>query len=193
MKVIIATDIFGAGEHIEKLCLGLKDSCSSTKVINPYSNNRMGFINEEQAYNFFLKDCGHDYFSSLVSRAISNASEQVYLIGFSAGASAIWHAIGTNKYSTLVKFYGFYPSQIRNYVHLSPSCESTIVFPCSEKHFKVSTVSEEISKNPKVECETTDLYHGFMNPKSKNYNSMAAKEFNKRLKGDVTSVASGEF
>lgn len=193
MKIIIATDIFGVGEYIEELYKELIEVCESIEIISPYSGKKMDFTNEDDAHEFFLKKCGHAYFSNLVAKAISNTSEQVFLIGFSAGASAIWHAIGTNIYSTLVKFYGFYPSQIRNHLGLSPSCESTIVFPCSEKSFDVSMVAVDISKNPKVECEVTNLYHGFMNPQSKNYRHTEAKTFNKCLKDDILRVASGAF
>ena len=193
MKIIIATDIFGIGEHIEELYNELRGVCKSMEIISPYSEKKMGFASEEEAYKYFLSKCGHVCFSNLVSKAIQSTSEQVFLIGFSAGASAIWHAIGTNKYSTLIKFYGFYPSQIRNHLDLSPSCKSTIVFPSSEKDFHVQAVLEEISKNKKVECEVTNLSHGFMNPQSKNYSPEAEKTFNKRLKNDALRVASGAF
>jgi len=193
MIVIIATDIFGIGEYTEELYNVLRDSAESVEIISPYSGNKMDFINEHEAYEYFINKCGHAHFSSLIDKAILSTSEQVYLIGFSAGASAIWHAIGTNKYSTLIKFYGFYPSQIRNNLNLSPSCASIIIFPYSEKNFDVQLVSEKISKNHKVACEITNLPHGFMNPQSKNYNPEAKRTFNKHLKNDALRVALGVF
>lgn len=179
MKTIIATDIFSIGEHTEKPYKELRGACKSIEIISPYSGNKMDFTNEDEAYEYFSNKYRHAYFSSLVSKAILNTLEQIFLIGFIAGASAMRHAISTNKYPTPIKFYGFYPSQIRNYLGLSLSCESTILFPCSEKDFDVLIVSEKVSKKQNVECEVTCLPHDFMNPQSINYCPEAEKTFNR--------------
>ncbi len=185
MKIIIATDIFGHGDYLRELSSQLKALCSSVAIVSPYLDQQVSINDETEAYEKFCKECGHDKFSALVKSEIISDPQQVSLIGFSAGASAIWHALGNYSFDNVVRFVGFYPSQIRHHLHLVPSCPTSIVFPRLEESFDVMEAAQALSAKSAVECQLTDLYHGFMNPQSKNYNTVAAKAFSLWLHGIV--------
>lgn len=182
IRIVIATDIFGHGEYVEDLSNSLKKVCSSISIVSPYSERQVKLTNEHDAYRKFTSECGHESFSKFITKTISESSASTFLIGFSAGASAIWHSIGSSVFVNLIHFVGFYPTEIRNNLDLTPSCSTRIIFPCHEESFDVGEVSRVLTKNAAVECQLTDLHHGFMNPQSKNYDSAKAKTFSEAIK-----------
>lgn len=191
MRIVIATDIFGHGECIEELSNSLKNVCSSISIISPYAKSPVTLTDEHEAYCKFSSECGHERFSKLTTQIISASSARTFLVGFSAGAAAIWHSIGSNVFPNLIHFVGFYPTQIRNNLDLTPSCSTKIIFPCREDSFDVSEISKILTKKAAVECQLTDSRHGFMNPQSKNYDSAQAKTFSEAIKVTFLEHAAG--
>jgi dienelactone hydrolase len=191
MKIIIATDIFGHEKHLDELCLYLSDIFDPISIITPYIENEALVCDEKEAYDRFIAECGHDKYAQKIEEAIAELDEnRVLLVGFSAGASAIWRAVGENMHSNLAGFVGFYPTQIRNNLDLLPSCRTKIIFPRTENTFNVSEVASMLLCDTMIECVVTEYGHGFMNPVSMFYNKIGANTFNKSLKKDLGKLAS---
>lgn len=188
MKGLLATDIFGRTDFTDRFCEELDQVFSSLKILSPYQDDVYNFSNEADAYRTYTEKCGHKKYESSLSDEIASISEPLYLIGFSAGASAVWQAIGRQVFLQLVGFTGFYPGQIRNHLDLSPCCKSRIVFAREEKTFDVREAAATLSTMPKVQCEISPFKHGFMNPLSENYNQDAERKYLDRLKTDIAQA-----
>ncbi len=188
MKGLLATDIFGRTDFTDRFCEELGQVFSSLKTISPYQEEVYHFSNEADAYRTYTEQCDHKKYESSLSHEIASIPEPLYLIGFSAGASAVWQAIGRQEFPHLVGFTGFYPGQIRNHLDLSPCCKSRIVFAREEITFDVREAVATLSATPKVQCEISPFKHGFLNPLSENYNQDAERKYLDRLKTEIAQT-----
>jgi len=188
-NIIIVTDIFGLNPHINNLVQALNHQISANiKVIEPYNGVIQSFTDDENAYQAFIKQCGHRQYAEKVNQVLKQVIGDTIIIGFSAGASAAWKnteiangSIGKKPLSHLKHVIGFYPSQIRNQLDINPCCEVTLIFPKKEPHFNLEETIQILSKSKSVSCFKTIYEHGFINPSSKNYSKIAAQYFSDSL------------
>jgi len=172
---IIVTDIFG----ITSALIALSSAINVETIVDPYDGKCMGFENEVQAYHYFTENVGLDAYVDKLSQIIEERSDEVTLIGFSVGASAIWQlsASTSEKITKVVKHATcFYGSQIRHLTRLSPKFDVKLIFPKSESHFDVSNLQHILENKPKVTTIQVDFLHGFMNFHSCNFNQVGYKE-----------------
>jgi len=194
MNILIMSDIFGVSVHLEELKQAFSDAGNSCRIIDPYDGKPQSFCDEESAYGAFISACGHERYSEHVGDAINASKGQVCVLGFSAGASAAWKALNQLLSPDRVEqLIGFYPSQIRNQLDLTPSSKCLFIFPSAEPHFDLDEVIAVLSKKPKVKCIKTDLKHGFMNPSSKSYALNEAEVFKRLLTRYAKSLNISEF
>ncbi|MGB0834249.1 MAG: hypothetical protein ACPGR2_07010 [Psychrobium sp.] len=163
MRTIIATDIFGRNQFL----LQFIQDCqlpADTLIVDPYLGSEHQFASQEQAYQCFTDNGGLDAYTASLSQALNNQTEPCRLIGFSAGASAIWRVLANeSSASHVAKALCFYPAQIRHYQELLPLKPLTIVFPAQEAHFDLAPVMEKVSHKEMVSIRQLPLAHGFMN------------------------------
>ncbi len=191
MTLIIFTDIYGVTPQWITLISSLASKNITIELVSPYTEQHStgtlndvplySFEDEQNAYDFFISQGGHDHYQSVCQQVLTSASssqssqaKKVVVMGFSAGASAAWRALckQQNVASTSLQcshFIGFYPSYIRYFTHLMPSCPTTFIFPVSETHFDVKQVSDALADKPNVYCINTPNQHGFLNSLSKSY------------------------
>ena len=95
MIILLATDIFGITDAVESLSKRLNVVCESVQILDPYGAKRMNFQDEDQAYEAFNQLCGLEAYATLCAKALeARLDEDLVMIGFSMGASAIWKEIG---------------------------------------------------------------------------------------------------
>jgi dienelactone hydrolase len=175
MHVFIATDIFGRTDAIEGLAQQFAEQDVAVTVVTPYAGHTFRhFPDERTAYSAFLEECGHARYADILLTSIHATDARVLAIGFSAGASALWHISDGAARLSLHHIIGFYPSQIRHALHIIPSCPVTLIFPCREAHFHLEPIMHRVSQLPHVACLKTGYLHGFMNPLSCHYSPHAA-------------------
>ena len=80
---------------------------------------------------------------------------------------------------------GFYGSQIRNFLDVNPVMPIDLYFPGDEPDFDVSTLIEKASRKQFVRCFKTDYSHGFMNKRSKGYDTAGYSEYLTMLRNEV--------
>lgn len=188
MKVILVPDIFGDGVHLSRLIEHLKSNGFSVTIVSPYKS-LFSFKSEEEAYQCYLTESGHDDYYRKLLNVIEQETEAFVLLGFSAGASAAWRAVSNLQHQNLKGFLGFYPGQIRNYLDLSPKSDTRLVFPKQEKHFDVNKVISSLSNKQKVVCEMTPFEHGFMNENSPGFNEEGAKLYADKISEYVIKLS----
>lgn len=180
MKTIIVSDIFGRTPHLEELAKSLSSDCT---ILDPYSGQLLEFESESEAYGHYSTVCGLNTYTDLVQDALLECEENAIVIGFSAGASAVWNVLESHGAQIIGKAICFYGSRIRDRIDLKPVCETLLVFPEKEKHFSVSALSRFLARTPGVQCIDTEFHHGFMNKLSGNFDETGYWKYLEWLKG----------
>ncbi|MCG7530222.1 hypothetical protein MHM98_02480 [Psychrobium sp. MM17-31] len=188
MRTIIATDIFGRNQFL----LQFIQDCqlpADTLIVDPYLGIEHQFASQEQAYQCFIDNGGLDAYIASLSQILVNQTEPCRLIGFSAGASAIWRVLANDSSAAHVeKALCFYPGRIRHYQGLVPLKPLTIVFPAKEAHFDLAPVIEKVSNKEMVSARQLPLAHGFMNRQLSVFDEAAYWHYVKEISVGEVSV-----
>ncbi|MCP3901907.1 MAG: hypothetical protein GY707_19545 [Desulfobacteraceae bacterium] len=175
MKIIIASDIFGKTPELENFMAELSSDPLKGKIIDPYQGIDMKFKSESYAYEYFQKNFGIKNYKTIVFKKIkqiyNDCLDDLLLIGFSVGASAIWSISDKLSIYGKVKAICFYSSQIRSFIDIDPEIKIELFFPEHEPHFDVTNLISKLSHKKQVKSSKVPYLHGFMNKKSKNFNA----------------------
>jgi dienelactone hydrolase len=192
--MLIASDIFGLSDAFLLL---LKEIGVNDEVIwvSPYQQPQPQFDNERQAYQCFQDLGGIDTYILRLTKLLKTYRHINQVVGFSAGAAAIYAAAASNKSMSNssdnnIQLTLFYPGQIRHFFDQYPSCPCHIIFPESEPHFSVSDVIEQLKHQPQLQVEQSTYQHGFMNTDSKGFDQTAYNHYCQMLSAGVPKTKS---
>jgi len=188
VKVLLATDIFGKTNAVETFRERLNTVYERVLILDPYDAKQMSFQGENEAYEVFMQTCGFENYAKLCQKTLDVLrGEEVILIGFSMGASALWRVLDGRKEGTIKHFYGFYASQIRHFLDANPCVPCTLIFPDSEPHFDVEALMSKLATKESLTCIKTAYLHGFMNPLSVNYDAKGYAEYCRWIEESINS------
>lgn len=176
-KVIFVADIFGKNQHLETL---INDcSINEADIIDVYQGESRLFANEEEAYDAFLQQGGLESYTLLLKQYLEQQTQPVKLIGFSAGASAIWQLLSQDSdvNDKIINPICFYPGQIRYFTDIQPAMNTHVIFPGFEAHFNLDPIIDELRGRENLSMINTDLEHGFMNKQKTIFNQEAYDHF----------------
>ena len=173
MKTILISDIFGRTAALERLTAKISQDAL---ILDPYDSEFMDFKNEEAAYAYFSENVGLASYAYKLKRVLLEQEDEVLLIGFSVGASAIWNVSDDESITLVKKAICFYGSQIRNNVACNPRFPIELVLPSMERHFSVDELIHQLSGKQNVSIRQVSYLHGFMNELSLNYDSQGYGE-----------------
>lgn len=185
MKVIIASDIFGRTEALEKLASELP---GKIEIVDPY-HSEITFEDEVKAYAFFTQEVGLDQYTQQLFDTVKVSNAPVSLLGFSMGASAMWRLSAEVEIDNVASAILFYGSQIRRYVDINPQFTTSLIFPAQEEHFSVTELIAQLENKNNVHIHQSEYFHGFMNDYSKNYNKQAYDQYKSMLVNDMKQGA----
>ena len=163
---MIVADIFGLTHELIQLCSELG---SHVKIVDPYQGVMNLFEDEETAYQFFNDHVGLDKYTSILFDAINQYEDEVVLVGFSVGASAIWRCSAKVNQSKVKLAYCFYGSQIRHHIDIIPTFPVNMILAKYEEHFSVKAMFDTLRKIEMVNAQRSLGLHGFMNKLSQNF------------------------
>ncbi|HBW14891.1 MAG TPA: dienelactone hydrolase [Desulfovibrio sp.] len=172
MHIILATEIWGHTPHVDTLAERLRSCASDVVVIDPYDGTDPDFGCEQDAYAAYCRQCGHEAFAARVEQALVRAGGDTVLVGFSAGATAVWSVLCAAECEARGGV-GFYGSGIRTLLDRIPRAPVELVFPAYEEHFDVGTVVDSLAAQPDVRCHVVPQGHGFMNPLAAHFDPSA--------------------
>ncbi|MEI6897712.1 MAG: dienelactone hydrolase family protein [Psychromonas sp.] len=178
MQTIIVTDIFGKSNAL----IALAKALNVTQIIDPYDGLDMRFKNEPEAYCYFSEQIGLDRYLQKAIECLSQSSDRVLLIGFSIGASVIWRLSELPTLKQIKQTLCFYGSQIRHYTDINPVFDIELIFPSSESHYDVTSLTTTLANKSHVNSYQVNNLHGFMNAHSDNYHDLAYQNQIKRLR-----------
>ncbi|EPR39847.1 dienelactone hydrolase [Desulfovibrio sp. X2] len=179
--LILATDIFGQNEYMDILARVLAPAPGAGRVTDPYEGRRRRFAGRDEAYAAYKAECGPDRYAEVVAAALAglreeDASARPVLLGFSAGAGAVWRAACGPAAQGVLRAYCYYSVQIRHDADLAPRCPCTLVFPAREEVMDVAAMQQRLAGRPNVTCVSTPYAHGFMNHASPGFDETGYAE-----------------
>lgn len=137
LRLLIASDIFGATTDLDALAGTLSPWCSHVDMVDPFQGARNGFSDEEHAYAAFHAVGGMDAYVERCLEGILAGPAPAYALGFSAGASALWKALSEAPNGAIARAQLFYGRQIRHFPDCHPACPVHLVFPARETSFSI--------------------------------------------------------
>ena len=186
-RLLVATDIFGATTALQQALAGLQtdnhqiqieicqpDSCQSVPV----------FADDQLAYQAFVQQGGLECYQLQVQARLQ-AQPADLLLGFSAGAAALWSVLSTATPGA-GKALLCYGGQIRQCSALVPQWPVTCLWS-DEQHFDVRVLQLTLQQHPQLQQLHWPQSHGFINPHSKGYQPEAAAEFWRRCQHWLTA------
>ncbi|MCG8529061.1 MAG: dienelactone hydrolase family protein [Desulfovibrionales bacterium] len=164
MHLIIGTDIWGRTPHVEAMAESFADVAKTVTIVDPYAGEDLNFSDEETAFSRFIETGGHARYAQCVADVVAAAEEPVCLLGFSAGAGAVWSAVNSHDSGQICCAMGFYGASIRTMMDVEPVVPVDLIFSDNEKHFDVEAVARDLQDKANVQCYIAPFVHGFMNP-----------------------------
>lgn len=189
MHIIFATEIWGKTPYVDGMVSFFEDIATKITVVDPYDGTDPAFTSEEDAYARYVSECGHDRYARKVIEAAQQTTEPACLIGFSAGAGAVWSAACADNVGAVVGAICFYGSPIRNMMDYTPKVPVDLVFSDKEKSFEVEPVARELQDLPLAQCYITPFAHGFVNPLSANFHKEACQFWLQWIKDQLAPQA----
>lgn len=178
IAVIILHEIYGVNQFIEDICSEYNTQGFDVFCPNMIHRGFFAYSEAPEAYKFFTKNVGFDYFKNiqLLASQLKLIYEKIFIIGFSVGATIAWRCCESDTCDGIICCYG---SRIRDYVSIQPSCPTLLLF-AEEDKFHVSNLIKQLVEKPNVEVYKLKAGHGFMDQHSNYFNreqAQKAKEY----------------
>ncbi|BDF94479.1 MULTISPECIES: dienelactone hydrolase family protein [Pseudoalteromonas] len=178
MQYIVASDIFGKTAHLSHFTRQLQ---GASTMVDPYQGQLQAVMSEQQQYDVFMTKCGHDHYHKKLNIIVSRIAKPTTIIGFSAGGAAAWRSQAAVKNPHIKKLIAFYPNQVRHHLDLVANVPCEFIFAKQEAHFDVDPIATRLAQQANVTCQLVEHGHGFMNPLSKCFDSVAYQQYSKYL------------
>ena len=166
--MIVLHEIYGVNEFIQEQCQKFREAGYDVFCPNMIDKSPFSYEKPEEAYGFFRKNIGFEVYKK-VSASVSKLKEkydQVFVIGFSVGATIAWRCCENSSCSGIIACYG---SRIRDYTSLTPACPTLLLF-ARENSFDVHTLVCQLQDKPNLSILEFDAEHGFLDSFSKHFN-----------------------
>lgn len=174
LKLLIATDIFGRCEALQRILTDLERAGVTVIIVDPYQGEYQSAISEQQAYTNYVAQCGHDVYTERVSKALH--AKVTLAIGFSAGATALWRAMAETETHSVKKLVLFYPGQLHLHMAKTPKAPTELIFGEQEHHFNVDEMLVKLNSKMGISAHKVAQQHGFMNGASLAFNEQAYQD-----------------
>jgi dienelactone hydrolase len=175
--IIVLHEIYGVNQFVKEQCQMFTEA--GYDVFCPNIIDRASFSYEEsiEAYDFFMKNVGLEVYKEISGfvNQLKDKYDNVFIIGFSVGATLAWRCCENSLCSGIVACYG---SRIRDYTDINPSCPTLLIL-AEEDSFDVHAMVSQLQDKQQLSILEFDAKHGFLDPYSKHYNdkqSIRAKE-----------------
>ena len=171
--IIVLHEIYGVNQFIKEQCQKFTEA--GYDVFCPNLIDRAPFSYEEsiEAYDFFMKNVGFEVYKEISGflNQLKDRYDNVFIIGFSVGATIGWMCCENPLCSGIVACYG---SRIRDYTDMNPNCPTLLLFS-KEDSFDVHGMVCQLQDKQHLSIIEFDGEHGFLDPYSKHYNDKQSK------------------
>ncbi|TCM96318.1 dienelactone hydrolase [Paenibacillus sp. BK033] len=187
--VIVVHEIYGLNSHISTMCTKLAEQGYDVYAPNLLDRKEpFGYEQEPEAYRNFTEHVGFDKASSAIltlTGQLKPQYRQLFLVGFSVGATASWMCGMSPDISAVVGYYG---SRIRSYKEINLACPVLLFYPEAEPSFNVDELIAELRGNTQVQIRKFGGNHGFADPYSPRYVQASAEKAFGRMTDFLNSI-----
>ena len=157
--IILIHEIYGITESLLKLRQKLINRKFNVILPSLYEDNYCG-NDEQESYKKFYSEVGIEEGFHVIDNIINaNINSEIYLAGFSVGATIAWLFSVDKRINTVIGIYG---SRIREYLYIEPAVQSYLFF-CNENSFDIMPMINELKEKEKVRVKVINGEHGFYN------------------------------
>ncbi|WP_066051585.1 dienelactone hydrolase family protein [Robertmurraya korlensis] len=179
--IIVIHEIYGVNQHIKTYCNHLDKLGYEVFFPNLLKNKQpFPYEQEEMAYQHFMKEIGFFKARDKILKTIKESRgkyKNIYLVGFSVGATIAWLCSEVEGIDGVVGYYG---SRIRDYIEIEPACPALLLFSEKEEGFHIDNLILKLI-DKKVEVHKFEGKHGFSDPYSLKYNQHSAEDAFRRV------------
>ncbi|MDJ0331575.1 dienelactone hydrolase family protein [Planococcus sp. S3-L1] len=172
--VIVLHEIYGVNVHMKEVCRSLSKEGFDVSCPNLLQQQTsFEYTQEAAAYRNFMENIGFADAATKVQKIVVDAQDkykEIYLVGFSIGATIAWLCSETDCIKGVVGYYG---SRIRDYLETNPRC-STLLFLSEQE--QSSGVAESLFNKKNVELHQFSAEHGFSDPYSSKHHAPSRDE-----------------
>jgi len=188
--IIVLHEIYGINPHIKLICehyLAAGYDVFCPNFVEP--RGYFDYSREGEAYQYFVKNIGFPSMVQQVNKILMKSRtdyRNVFLLGFSAGATTAWICSETeNAVDRVICYYG---SRIRDYQNITPKCPILLIFAEEEKAFDVSELTCTLGQKQFVDVHVLNGKHGFSDPFSKHFNEQLQQKAQKLVDEFITNA-----
>lgn len=171
--IILLHEIYGVNQFVKEQYKKFVED--GYDVFCPNMIHRASFSYDEsiEAYDFFMKNVGFEAYKEINGfvNKLKDKYDNVFIIGFSAGATIAWRCSENSSCSGIVACYG---SRIRDYTEINPICPTLLIF-AKKDSFDVHALTCQLLDKKHLTALEFDAGHGFLDPHSKQYNHEQSK------------------
>lgn len=171
--IVLLHEIYGVNQFIKKQYQKFIEA--GYDVFCPNMIGRASFSYEEsiEAYDFFINNIGFEVYKEVSDfvNELKDKYNNVFIIGFSVGATIAWRCSENSLCSGIVACYG---SRIRDYTNINPICPMLLIF-ANEDSFDVHALACKLQDKQHLSILECDAEHGFLDPYSKRYNDKQSR------------------
>lgn len=173
--IIVLHEIYGTNKHIVDVCEKIS-KCEMDVMAPDLLKGRESFRYDQEAiaYQYFMNNIGFERAFTQVKEVLQEVRskyQNIYVLGYSVGATLAWLCSETGLCDLVIGFYG---SRIRDYLKIEPQCPALLFFPAEERSFDVEGLISHLNGFDAIRIEKLSGKHGFADPFSRNYHKKSA-------------------
>ena len=157
---VLLHEIYGVNKHINHFANELSKEGMDVICPDLLSGNVFSYDQQSEAYDYFMTEVGFDRAAAEVKEIIQSLQErykEVYLVGFSIGATIAWLCSEQEGISGIIGYSG---TRIRDYLDITPKCRTLLLFARYEASLDVELIMPALIRN-QVEVVRIAGSHGF--------------------------------
>ncbi|MEG1832788.1 MAG: hypothetical protein RR101_05470 [Burkholderiaceae bacterium] len=187
MTTLIAADIFGATPELQGFAIALDGDVLVTAASDhPLPPGQ----SEAQAYAAFIAAGGVAAYVARLRKRLEDPGLAIdRVIGFSAGATALWTLLATPAAAHWRSATLFYGSRIRDAADLEPRCPVKLIFAEQESAFDPAALVAALKARGLDAAIEPGSRHGFMNERSSGFDPALYRRHLAALRLDAGSTS----
>ncbi|PGM55491.1 dienelactone hydrolase family protein [Bacillus sp. AFS053548] len=175
--ILVVHEIYGINKHIKDIYDSLNRLGFTVVCPNLLGNSEnYCYKDENKAYKHFVHEIGFELATNKIitlAKELRTKCTNLYILGFSVGATIAW--LGSKYDGLFDGVIGFYGSRIRDYLEVSPKCETLLIFPTKEKSFDPESVVMKLKTKDRIQIIKVEGSHGFTDQSTSNYDRYATE------------------
>lgn len=171
--IIVLHEIYGINDFIQEQCQKFRNAGYDVFCPNIIGKPPFPYEKSEEAYDFFVNNIGFEVYKeiSIFINKLKEKYDNVFVIGFSVGATIAWRCCENSLCSGIISCYG---SRIRDYTGLTPACPTLLLF-AKEDSFDVNALVCRLQNKKHLSIIEFDAEHGFVDSLSQHFNLRQSK------------------